>query len=245
MVRIAICDDEEGYLFLEKNIIVQYMTNHGYQYTIDTFMSGTDFLSIQKKIEEYDIIFLDINMSDLDGIETAKQIRQYSSQISIVFVTAFFSYALERYKVNAVRYLLKDGDSLKDSLAECLDTIFIKTNFNKIRQSFEFLEGVQTVELDDIIYIESYLHKLTFHFYKSLNKERSMYEKLDNIDNRICKYGFCRIHKSFLVNLKYVESIERYVATLTEGVSEVKTLNVSQSKFSAAKEEYVLYQGGI
>ena len=53
MVRIAICDDEEGYLFLEKNIIVQYMTNHGYQYTIDTFMSGTDFLSIQKKIEEY------------------------------------------------------------------------------------------------------------------------------------------------------------------------------------------------
>lgn len=92
---------------------------------------------------------------------------------------------------------MKDGDSLKDSLAECLDTIFIKTNFNKIRQSFEFLEGVQTVELDDIIYIESYLHKLTFHFYKSLNKERSMYEKLDNIDNRICKYGFCRIHKSF------------------------------------------------
>lgn len=245
MVRIAICDDDEDYLFLEKKIIVQYMTNHGYQYIVDTFISGTDFLCINKKIEEYDIVFLDINMSDMDGIETAKKIRQYSDRISIVFVTAFFSYALEGYKVNAIRYLLKDGDSLEDSLAECLDTIFIQTDLHKIRQSFEFLEGFQTVELDDIIYIESSLHKLIFHFNKGAKKEMSMYEKLDNIDNRICKYGFCRIHKSYLVNLKYVESIERYVVTLTRGISEVKTLSVSQSKYSNAKEEYVLYQGEV
>lgn len=245
MVRIAICDDEQEYLFLEKNIIVQYMTNHGYEYIIDTFVSGTDFLCNKRKIEEYDIVFLDINMSELDGIETAKRIRQYSYRISIVFVTAFLSYALEGYKVNAIRYLLKDGNSLKDSLAECLDTIFMQKNFNRIRQSFEFIEGTQTVDLNEIVYIESSLHKLTFHFRKGLNPKMSMYEKLDNIDEHICKFGFCRIHKSYLVNLKYVESIERYVVTLTEGVSEVKTLSVSQSKYSNAKEEYILYQGEV
>ena len=118
-------------------------------------------------------------------------------------------------------------------------------NYQENRETFVFVEGEKTISPDDIVYIESNLHKLTFHLAKTTKERYSMYEKLDNIDNRICKYGFCRIHKSFLVNLKYVESIERYVATLTEGVSEVKTLNVSQSKFSAAKEEYVLYQGGI
>ena len=245
MIHIAICDDEDGFLFLEQKLVSAYMERHVYQYRVDTFSSGMDLLQQDNAIVNFDIIFLDINMNELDGIETAKKIRESGSNAYIVFVTAFVTYALEGYKVDAVRYLLKESDSLEASIEECLDIIIQRMNYQENRETFVFVEGEKTISPDDIVYIESNLHKLTFHLAKTTKERYSMYEKLDNIDNRICKYGFCRIHKSFLVNLKYVESIERYVATLTEGVSEVKTLNVSQSKFSAAKEEYVLYQGGI
>ena len=80
MIHIAICDDEDGFLFLEQKLVSTYMKNHDYQYRVDTFSSGIDFLQSNENIENFDIIFLDINMDELDGIETAKKIRESGSQ---------------------------------------------------------------------------------------------------------------------------------------------------------------------
>ena len=130
MIRIAICDDEDGFLFLEQKVVSAYMKNHDYQYCVDTFSSGIDLLQPNGNIEDFDIIFLDINMNELDGLETAKKIRECGSRAYIVFVTAFVTYALEGYKVDAIRYLLKESDSLEPSIEECLDSIIQKMNYN-------------------------------------------------------------------------------------------------------------------
>ena len=116
MLRLAICDDEENFLFLEKQYIQKYMEQQKFQCHIDTFLSGVDFLQSCKDGRNYDIIFLDVNMVKLDGIETARRVREQGSQAYIVFVTAFITYAMEGYKVDAVRYLLKDGDFLESSM---------------------------------------------------------------------------------------------------------------------------------
>ena len=245
MIHIAICDDDDGFLFLEQKLVSAYMEKHVYQDQVDTFLSGMDLLQQDNAIANFDIIILDINMDELDGIETAKRIRESGSNAYIVFVTAFITYALEGYKVDAVRYLLKESDSLEASVEECLDIIIQRMHYRENRETFSFLEGKKIVSPDEIVYIESNLHKLTFHL-TSKNRERyTMYEKLDVLDQRLCRYGFCRIHKSFLVNLKYVQGIKRYNVQLAEHICHKSYLSVSQSRYNNAREQFIFYQGDV
>lgn len=245
MIYIALCDDEDGFLFLEQKLISAYMEKHAYQYCVDTFSSGIELLKRGNVIENFDIIFLDINMDELNGIETARKIRESGSDAYIVFVTAFISYAIEGYKVDAVRYLLKESDCLEASLEECFDSIIRRMNYQENRETFAFLEGDMTISLDDIVYIESNLHKLTFHLVEKYKERYTIYEKLDVLEKRLNYYNFCRIHKSYLVNLKYVEEIKRYNVKLTENVCYTSYLSVSQSRYLDAREQFIFYQGEV
>jgi DNA-binding LytR/AlgR family response regulator len=106
------------------------------------------------------MIFLDINMEEIDGIETAREIRKITKNTYIVFVTAFITYALEGYKVDAVRYLLKDDECLEKAVNECLETIVYKMNYEEHKTTFAFQEGEKTIRIEDIVYIESNLQSV-------------------------------------------------------------------------------------
>lgn len=112
MFRIAICDDEKIFRDDLKEILIRYMTDRGIMLEIDTFSSGKEFVELGIEMVKYKIVFLDINMDELDGIMTAKKIRENSKDMFIVFVTAFVNYTIEGYKVDAVRYILKDNKNL-------------------------------------------------------------------------------------------------------------------------------------
>lgn len=243
MFSIAICDDEEYFRIREKQLILQYMTNRGrgYPCTIDIFSSGKELLKQKESILQYDIIFLDINMKEIDGMETAKEIRKMTQDVYIVFVTAFITYALDGYKVDAVRYLLKDDDCLEKALNECLETIVQKMDCKAYKMTFEFQEGKKEICLEDIVYIESNLHKLIFHIAGDGILQYTMYAKLDSINELLRSVGFCRIHKSYLVNFKYVENVERYKAKLINGQS----LGISKARYLEARNEFVCYRGEI
>ena len=240
MLEVAVCDDEKYFLEQEKEWITKYMKVAGYKFKIDTFASGTSFMEIGDKVKQYDIIFLDINMRELNGVETAKKIREYTQNVYIVFVTAFITYSLEGYKVDAVRYILKDNQLLEKALIECLDTIINKMHYVENKYTFEFREGRKTLLIDDIVFIESNLHKLYFHLSKKPG-QYTMYGRLDHIDELLKNSNFCRIHKSYLVNLKFVNKIERYVATLSDGTK----VNISQPKYNAVREEFICFWGEI
>lgn len=241
MFHIAICDDEGYFLLREQSLIKKYMDRMGYSYQTSIFHSGKDILDMGNSISKFDIIFLDINMEEIDGIETAKRIRKITKDTYIVFVTAFVTYALEGYKVDAVRYLLKDDECLENAVNECLEAIVNKMNYSERKHIFEFQEGTIELRLENILYVESNLHKLTFHIIGLKAEQYSMYERLDVIDEALHSAGFCRIHKSFLINLRYVESIERYKAEFSNGV----VLGISKARYLHAKEAFICYRGEI
>lgn len=163
MLSIAICDNEKYFCIRERELIRRYMENNSHKCTIDLFPSGKEFLKLKESISKYDIIFLDINMKEIDGIETAKAIRKVTKNVYIVFVTAFINYALEGYKVDAVRCLLKDDESFEKAVNECLESILQKMYCEEHKITFEFQEGKRNVCPEAIVYIESNLHKLLFH----------------------------------------------------------------------------------
>lgn len=161
MIKIAICDDEKYFQEQVKIYIEEYLSAKGILYEIKTFSSGSEFLNLGIELLQYSIIFLDINMDDINGIEVAQQIRTYSSDIYIVFVTAFLNYALDGYKVDATRYLLKGNDNFNESIHECMDNIFYKMNYIVEKKEFFFNEE-KNIPIERIVYIESKLHKLEF-----------------------------------------------------------------------------------
>lgn len=241
MLYIGICDDEKYFLSEEKEIIIKYMKKRDCPCQIDTFDSGTTFIDSGANVP-YDILFLDVSMAKMDGIKLAKRIREYDNNVYIVFVTAFIDYSLEGYKVDAIRYILKDSESLEKSMYECLNTITDRMSSIEQKIELEFLEG-KKMTYDPMISCmwKCNLHKLTFHLRGQSEKKLYVYERLDQIETNFKNYHFCRSHKSYLVNLKYVQSIERYEITLVNG----EKVCVSQPRYKEVREKFICYQGEI
>lgn len=241
MLKIAVCDDEEYFGKRIKDIILKYMQKQQYDCEVCCFASGNALIKSGIQKWDYQIVFLDVNMEEIDGIETAKAIRKLTPDTYIIFVTAYISYALEGYKVDAVRYLLKEDENLEKAMQECLDTVIDKMNYKEMKCTFEFQNGKTDLAVDRILYVESRLHKVIFFVLGDGISEYYMYDKLDTVEDALSRFGFFRIHQSFLVNMKYVKHIERYRAFLINGIE----LNISKKYYKNIELQYIRSRGDI
>lgn len=237
MLQIAICDDESYYREKLQSLVQAYLDRRHLSGALSFFASGEEFLSQSANNVKYDIVFMDISMNELSGIETAMRMRSFHSDTHLVFVTAFMDYALEGYKANAIRYIMKD--SLDVSVEECMDAILRKMRTAKV--AFSFMEGERKLYTDNILYIESSKHKSIFHYMETDLIHYQLYSRLDAIEQKLSGYGFLRIHKSYLVNMKHICRINNYTAYLDTGAE----LPIPRSRFRAAKEAFVTYKGAI
>lgn len=243
MFNIAICDDESYFQQILQEFISSYLNNNGISYQIDMFCSGEELLSLGIRMTKYTIIFLDINMAGMDGVTTAKKIRSISKEVFIVFVTAYFDYTLEGYRVDAIRYLIKDSNhnNFQNIVNECMDSVMEKMNYVVVKKKFGFKEGIKEISLEKLLYIESNLHKLFFHVMEEELKIYTLYETLDEVEKKIEGNHFIRIHQSYLVNLKYIKNILRYKAILYDGTE----LVIPKVRYMQVKEMFIAYQGEI
>lgn len=241
MIRIAVCDDEKYFRETVKQYVENFLLNKEIPFEIDLFASGKDLAALGQDIEQYAIVFLDVSMEELDGIKTAKKIREYSSDIFIVFVTAYLDYSLEGYKVNAERYLLKNTVNLEDSIYECMESIFEKSNHTVLKRKFTFNECEKVLSLEKIVYVESKLHKLEFHICDGSKMKYTMYETLNTVEKELFAYGFLRIHQSYLVNLQHVKKVTGYHAILDSG----QMLPIPKPKYRDVKNTFIAYVGEL
>ena len=118
-MKIAICENQVIQINLLNNKIKKWSEEKGVKVTIDNFKSAETFLFKWEDYEKYDIIFLDIKLSQMSGIELSNVIREKNKSVKIVFVTGMVKYALHGYKVGALHYLMKPINT--DDLYFCLD----------------------------------------------------------------------------------------------------------------------------
>lgn len=241
MFKIAICDDEEYYRQYIKDLVSEFMQRHFIACEISTFALGSMFVELGIGMDAYDVVFLDINMKIVDGIEVAQKIREINDEVYIVFVTAYINYSLEGYKVNAIRYLLKNSTNFQDTITECLEAILDKIRYVIVKQKFDFNEGLKEISLERILYIESKLHKLEFHIMEDTLKTYTIYETLNKIEKKLEGNNFVRIHQSFLINLKHVKKVTGYRTILSNGVA----LSIPKVRYKYVKEMFVAYKGEI
>ena len=177
-------------------------------------------------------------MQEVDGIATARKIREYSNEVLLVFVTADIHHSLEGYKVNAMRYLLKSDLDFEESIYECMGAILSKMNYESSKKWFQFLECKMEVLIERILYIESRLHKLHFYIMEKNLVVYTQYRTLNEIEQELQSSCFVRVHQSFLVNLKHVENVADGMVTL----SNQKRLNVPRARYREVKNAFEVYK---
>lgn len=239
MLNIAVCDDDTQYCEAIKKMISDYCEKKSVDYQVTTFLSGSDFLLSQDGVKQFQVIYLDINMDGPNGIEVAEKLRQWCKDIYIVFVTSYIDFTLEGYRVEALRYIMKDYKTLQSGIVESLDAIFQKMHLKSEMKEFCFREGIRKIPLRQIEMVESNLHNLCFIIYvHSVEKKYTMAAKLNDIQE-ILPDDFVRIHQSYLVNIRYIKEVSNYQATLWTG----KILPVARSKYRNLKERFLIYEG--
>ena len=134
MIRVAICEDDLFYIEKEKMLIESYLHKYEIRSEIVTFTSSEDL--IKTYANRFDIIFLDIELDGMSGIEAAKWLRDKGTKSHIVFISAYTEYLSEGYKVEAHRYLLKNDDKFEETFCECMESVIAKIQMEEIKIFF-------------------------------------------------------------------------------------------------------------
>lgn len=207
-MRIALCDDNMDWLNTEKQYI-DSLNDSSLIY--DTFKSGETLIDeYKKKGNIYDIIFLDMEMNRLDGINTANMIRSMDRRVLIIFVTSHKKYMQKSFECLPFRFLLKplDFKEFKSVLLKAINSL------EDDRQALSFTEGRDIVRVlyEDILFIQSIDHRLCI---KTGDKVYQTYTfNLAEVQERLSDNRFVKVHKSYIVNISYIEKISNKDITL-------------------------------
>lgn len=237
--KIAVCDDDIIYLNQLKESIEDIIEQKKIDYDLEIFLSGQTLLEEIKNGNTFHGIFLNVQLNNENGLDISKDIRGHLENTYVILMSAFIDYAVSGYRVDACRFLLKGSREFDSELEEAIDYI-LKNYLSDIRwEIFPFIEGKEKVRLNEISYIESHGHLLYFHIWqKGGLVKRTLREKLDIIEEQIASINYCRIHKSYLINMRDVEKIDDNMMILKYG----KSMKISQSKMKDVQKEYEEYR---
>ena len=232
-MKVAIVDDELEMRQIMTDYVKRFGEEAGIELEAVSFESGGQFLECYKMV--YDIIIFDIDMPGINGIDTARKLRETDNNVTIIFVTNISQYAINGYEVDAVDYILKPV-SYYDFSMKFHRTVAKAAQKKEHIIKIETGEGTRKLRLPALVYVEVLSHYLYFHTTKRDYRSRG---NISDVEKELEKYNFVRIHRSYIVNLRYVNKVLSKEVTVGE-----KVLPVSRNYKDKLKEEYLKYIRG-
>ena len=226
MINIGICEDELHYRVNIKDMLGDILSTYSINYKIYEFSSGEELLSNYPK--DLDILIMDIQMKIINGMVTARKIREFDQNLEIIFMTSFSEFMQEGYEVKAYRYILKPISERKISrnILPCINEIMKKKN-NYL--TINVKNYVDRIKIDSIVYIET--DRPNILIYTNDNKYTTKMS-ISKIDKILREHGFFRCHNSYIVNLKLVESMNSNTLKIGEKYIPISKYRVKELKLA-------------
>ena len=205
-MRIAIVDDEQPQRDTLKAYLRRFSAESSSRFDVDEFPSGDALLADYHLI--YDILLFDVDMPGTNGINTARQVREMDESVTILFITNMAQYAINAFEVEAADYIIKPVEYY-DFAMKFRRAVKRAVRGSNRELTLDTIDGTRRVGIPDIVYVEALDHYLTYHIWKK-GTEQSELEVRGTIGEHealLAPYNFCRVHKSFLVNLLHVDVI--------------------------------------
>ena len=237
MLQIAVCDDNLDELSNMVQLINLYRASKHLNCEYAVFSNGFELVSALEKGKRFDIYCLDIIMPGFMGIDVAREIRGFDKTAPVLFFTSSPEFALESYSVKAINYVLKPISKEKlfftfDELLEQIkakkdeDAVIVKSN-----------EGIQKILISNLAFAEVIGRNVLYHLRSG--KVIECTEAFSSVCDNLMKYGcFVKPHRSYLVNMQYVDTIENYQIILQT----LSAVPIAQGRAKEMKAKYLAYQ---
>lgn len=234
-MRVAIAEDEKECT----KVLIEYLEAFGKENDVDihsfTYENGMQLLSAYQ--EEWDLLLLDIEMPLMDGLKLAHKIREMDTNVLIIFITKMAQYAMAGYEVAALDYLLKPVNYYAFSMKMRRVVELLQTR----QQKHLVVQGngfIRKLAVETIRYMEVSGHTISYHTPQgviSATGSRSIRE----LEEQLSANGFARCSQCYLVNLEYVQSVEKSTVVLMGG----ECLNISRSRRKPFMQALLDYWG--
>ena len=209
--KIAICDDDISQVDFLESILTPWLKINNILADIKKYSSAKSFLFDYESEKDFDILLLDIEMPEINGIKLAKTVRKENHSLQIIFITGFYDYFSDDFDVSALHYLIKPVDEGK--LFPVLDKAINNLKYRQRSVLINTQDADIKIPLSDIIYIEAENVFINIHTVNGVYRTRTPLTKFyENLDD-----SFLKVHRSFIVSLSYVKKITKKDLTLISG----------------------------
>lgn len=212
-MNIAVCENDAADSAAIVGILRGYIDDNGYTGEINAFESGEDLLA-SFFVGLYDVIFLDIYMGGINGVETAKKIREVDPTCVLIFITSSPDHALEGFSVRASAYVVKPirEKEMQTALFQCRELFLRNAKYIEIRSE----RADMKLPLIKIYYAESYDKTALFHTTDGIYKTRM---SMDEIEQKLGGKPFLRCHQSYLINMNHISKLNGQEVHMKNGDS--------------------------
>lgn len=231
MYRVLICADDQIFAEVLRKRIGTYMEGRAKEYEIEIFTSGIKLLEdIKERMPE--VIFLDIDMPEISGMDLADQIFQSDINTNVIFVTNRDDLVFQAIHYQPFRFIRKE--KLDTELEEAVGNLVDKLEKDEKILEVQTKDGTIFLPLKKILYIESSKHYLIIRY---MGGECETRGKISNFEKWMMNYGFIRTHRSYLVNIRFIKMIRPNEVELDSG----EMVPVSRDKLQDVKKRHMAY----
>ena len=236
-LKIAVCEDVSA----DAALLSGFIKKSGFACECRNFENGEDFLK-SFKAGMYDLVFMDIYMKGMLGTETVEMIRRVDKKVTIAFTTSSPCFTLDGYRLDVMKYLEKPIS--EKAVSEIIESAFIKKKYRPAI-TIKVAGGGQTeVFLDTILYFEHRNHVVELHTTEKVIVT-SQSARLDEFAKRLPSPPFLRCHRSFIVNLDYVDKPDKELkAFIMKNGHQADIRQVDFGKYKAEFQKWLLTKAG-